>query len=139
MIKFVKHGSNDYPEKEEYKTLEELLEAQKEYLYDGEVFATNEDGECLMKSSTQLRRWFVLGRVYNINLKDRLPKYDEVFSKNGLMKIYAVMNLSKHVDTIRGLFLNKENAEKYAKKLELNDVDDKYLNLVVSEFRVLDV
>jgi hypothetical protein len=49
MIKFVKHGSSDYPEKDEYKTLEELLEAKKEYLYDGEIFATNEDGEYLMK------------------------------------------------------------------------------------------
>lgn len=139
MIKFVKHGSSDYPEKEEYKTLEGLLEAKKEYLYDGEIFATNEDGEYLMKSSTKLRRWFVLGRVYNINLKDLLPKYDEVFSKNGLMIIYAVMNLSKHADVIQGLFLNEENAEKYVKKLKSNDANDNYLNLVVSEFRVLDV
>ena len=139
MIKFAKHCSSDYPEKEEYKTLEELLEAKKEYLHDGEIFATNEDGEYLMKSSTQLRRWFVLGRVYNINLKDMLPKYDEVFSKNGLMIIYAVMNFSKHADIIQGLFLNKKNAEKYAKKLESDDAGNNYLNLGVFEFRVLDV
>ena len=55
------------------------------------------------------------------------------------MKIYAVMNFSKHADIIQGLFLNKKNAEKYAKKLESDDAGNNYLNLGVFEFRVLDV
>lgn len=52
------------------------------------------------------------------------------------MKVYAVMDLSYYGDEIRGLFLNKQNAEKYIEKIMQSD--DDYLDLFISEFSVLD-
>lgn len=52
------------------------------------------------------------------------------------MKIYIVMDLNYYGDEIKGLFLNKQNAEEYIK--EIMQSDDDYLDLFISEFSVLD-
>lgn len=52
------------------------------------------------------------------------------------MKIYVVMDLGCDGDEIKGLFLNKKNAEKYIE--EIMQSDDDYLDLFISEFSVPD-
>ena len=52
------------------------------------------------------------------------------------MKVYAVIDLSYYGNEIKGMFLNKHNAEKYIEKIMQSD--DDYLDLFISEFSLLD-
>lgn len=84
MIKFVQHipPMIDYrsePQKYEVETLDELLAKFK--LSDGEVFASDKEGNTLMTSQTKCKFWWVLGFVSGIDLTKYLPKFDEVFKE----------------------------------------------------------
>lgn len=52
------------------------------------------------------------------------------------MKVYAVMDLSYYGNEIKGMFLDKHNAEEYIE--EIMQSDDDYLDLFISEFSLLD-
>lgn len=52
------------------------------------------------------------------------------------MKVYAVIDLSYYGNEIKGMFLNKKNAEEYIK--EIMRSDDYYLGLFISEFLLPD-
>ena len=52
------------------------------------------------------------------------------------MKVYAVMDLGRYGNVIKGTFLCKQNAEEYIK--EITQSDDYYLGLFISEFLLPD-
>ena len=52
------------------------------------------------------------------------------------MKVYAVMDLGCYGSEIKGMFLDKQNAEEYIE--EIMQSDDDYLDLFISEFSLLD-
>ena len=83
MIKYEQHipGFIDGVEPEKYsvKTLDELLKKNKRWLKKDFVFATDEEGETLMISSTVESWWWVLGFVEGIDLRKHLPIFDEVY------------------------------------------------------------
>lgn len=86
-ISFVEHipafvdFQSDPPPCENYVvgSFEELLERNKRKLGKNEVFATDERGHSLMTTSTVEKFWWVLGTVGGIDLRTRLPRYDEVY------------------------------------------------------------
>ena len=71
------------PRKYIVRSFESLLKKTKKYLDKNQirdlVFTTNETGKMLMMSSTVKKWWWVLGYVSGIDLRTRLPRFDEVY------------------------------------------------------------
>ena len=71
------------PRKYVVRSFENLLKKTKKYLDKNQirdlVFTTNETGKMLMMSSTIKKWWWVLGYVSGIDLRTRLPQFDEIY------------------------------------------------------------
>ena len=67
------------PEQYVATSFEDLLERNKSKLSENQVFATDDTGSHLMVSSTIKKWWWVLGYVSGIDLRTRLPRFDEVY------------------------------------------------------------
>lgn len=67
------------PEQYVATSFEDLLERNKSKLSENQVFATDDTGSHLMVSSTIEKWWWVLGYVSGIDLRTRLPRFDEVY------------------------------------------------------------
>ena len=67
------------PEQYVAASFEDLLERNKSKLSENQVFATDDTGSYLMISSTIEKWWWVLGYVSGIDLRTRLPQFDEVY------------------------------------------------------------
>ena len=67
------------PEQYVATSFEDLLERNKSKLSENQVFATDDTGSHLMVSSTIEKWWWALGYVSGIDLRTRLPRFDEVY------------------------------------------------------------
>lgn len=67
------------PEQYVATSFEDLLERNKNKLSENQVFATDDTGSYLMVSSTIEKWWWVLGYVSGIDLRTRLPRFNEVY------------------------------------------------------------
>lgn len=86
-------------------SFEELLERNKHKLSKDEVFATDGKGHYLMTASTVKKFWWTLGTVGGIDLRTRLPRYDEVYKGDKEGSLFEVVG-----DETRGENETADNA-----------------------------